>query len=332
VGRSLAIGLLGKRVAWAFLVLIAAGLSHNARAQTADETVANQWFTGSLEAPSPALSKGGSFAMEPYAIYTSNTGAYNDGGGHYSVAHNLNQAQSVTMLEYGITNRLSIQVLPSFAYSWNNQTTSSGVGAGDLPLDLKYRLIDENDKTGSPSVTFDLGMNFPIGAYDRLSTQLDGLGTGAYTVKEGLLLQSLFDTWGDHPMRLRLFGAAYEPLTDVSVHDLSVYGTAPGFLGQAAPGFAADVGLGVEYGLNQRWVVAIDLVENYADGFRLNGTDAAGDSVHAHTASSTNLGLAPAIEYNWSNSVGLIAGVEFSVAGRNTASYIAPQLALSISF
>jgi hypothetical protein len=144
------------------------------------------------------------------------------------------------MLEYGITNRLSIQVLPSFAYSWNNQTTSSGVGAGDLPLDLKYRLIDENDKTGSPSVTFDLGMNFPIGAYDRLSTQLDGLGTGAYTVKEGLLLQSLFDTWGDHPMRLRLFGAAYEPLTDVAVHDLSVYGTAPGFLGQAAPGFAAD--------------------------------------------------------------------------------------------
>jgi hypothetical protein len=332
MGQSLASERLGKRVVWVLLVLAAAGLLRNARAQAADDTVANQWFTGSLEAPSPALSKAGSFAMEPYAIYTGSTGAYNGGGGHYSVAHEVNQTQSVTMLEYGITDQLSIQALPSFAYSWNGQTTSNGVGAGDLPLDLKYRLIDENDKTGSPSVTVDLGMNFPIGAYDRLSTQLDGLGTGAYTVKEGLLLQSLFDTWGDHPLRLRLFAAAYEPLSNVSVHDISVYGTVQGFQGNAAPGFAADVGLGVEYGLNQRWVLALDLVQNYADGFRLNGTDAADNAMHTHSASSTNLGLAPAIEYNWSNSVGLIAGVEFSVAGRNTASYIAPQLALSISF
>ncbi len=51
-----------------------------------------------------------------------------------------------------------------------------------------------------------------------------------------------------------------------------------------------------------------------------------------HSASSTNLGLAPAIESNWSDSAGLIAGAELSVAGRNTASYIAPQVALSISF
>ena len=225
--RSKAIGWHGKRVGWALLALAAAAsMSRNASAQTADDTVANQWFTGSLEAPSPALSKAGGIAIEPYAIYTGNTGAYNGGGGHYSVSHDLNQAQSVTLLEYGITDRLSIQALPSFAYSWNDQTTSNGVGAGDLPLDLKYRFIDQNDKTGSPSVTVDLGMNFPIGAYDRLSTQLDGLGTGAYTAKEGLLLQSLFDTWGDHPMRLRLFGAAYEPLANVTVHDVSVYGTA----------------------------------------------------------------------------------------------------------
>jgi hypothetical protein len=140
--RSKAIGWHGKRVGWALLALAAAAsMSRNASAQTADDTVANQWFTGSLEAPSPALSKAGGIAIEPYAIYTGNTGAYNGGGGHYSVSHDLNQAQSVTLLEYGITDRLSIQALPSFAYSWNDQTTSNGVGAGDLPLDLKYRFI-----------------------------------------------------------------------------------------------------------------------------------------------------------------------------------------------
>ncbi|MGB7496511.1 MAG: hypothetical protein WBR26_03835 [Candidatus Acidiferrum sp.] len=49
-------------------------------------------------------------------------------------------------------------------------------------------------------------------------------------------------------------------------------------------------------------------------------------------AGSAQTLLAPAIEYNFSAHVGIIAGAEFSVAGRNTSSYIAPQIALSISF
>jgi hypothetical protein len=148
---------------------------------------------------------------------------------------------------------------------------------------------------------------------------------------EQIEIQQRFTTWG-HAHRLRSWGTISQPLNSVSLHDISSYGTAQGFQGNAAPGFAADVGLGVEYGLTQRWVLALDLVQTYANGFRLNGTDAAGNEVHTHSASSSSLGLAPAIEYNWSDSVGVIAGVELSVAGRNTASYIAPQIALSVSF
>jgi hypothetical protein len=174
-------------------------------------------------------------------------------------------------------------------------------------------------------------MNFPTGDYDRLSRPLNGLGTGAFTAKEGILFQSLFDTWGDHPMRLRFFGDAYEPLADVSIHDASVYGTSQGFQGQAAPGVSA-VGLGIEYGLNQRWVLALDLVQNFANGFRVNGMDAVGSVVHTNGGSSASFALAPAIEYNLSGSLGIIAGVAFSAAGRNTSSYIAPQIAISKAF
>jgi hypothetical protein len=158
------------------------------------------------------------------------------------------------------------------------------------------------------------------------------LGSGAYTAKEGLLFQSLFDTWGHHPMRLRLYGAAFEPIAKVSVHDLSVYGTDQGFHGQATPGFAAEIGLGAGYGLDQRWVLALDLVQNYSNGFRLSGTDMAGNLVSTHATSSSRFAVAPAVEYNWSDNVGIIVGVEFSAAGRNTSSYIAPQIALSTSF
>ena len=175
-------------------------------------------------------------------------------------------------------------------------------------------------------------MTFPTGYYDNLSNPLTGFGGGAYTLKEELLFQSLFGTWGDHPMRVRVYGDLFEPLGDVSVQNVSVYGTSYGFQGQANPGLAADWGIGVEYGLNQRWVLALDLVQNYAAGFRLNGTNLSGNPANVKSGSSTSIALAPAIEYNFSSRVGLIAGVEFSAAGRNTPSYIAPQIALSMAF
>ena len=321
--------------AWTFLFsasLVFAGWCPVEAAPYVDETVQDQWFTGSLEAPSPALPKAGLLAIEPYAIYTGNTGAYSSSWAHYSVPHDLNQLDSETVIKYGITDRLSVQALPSFAYSWNDQTTSSGVGLGDLPVELEYRLNEMDRKTGAPSVTLELGMNFPTGAYDRLSRPLNGLGSGAFTAKEGIVIQSLFDTWGNHPMRLRLFGAVYEPVANVSVQDASVYGTAQGFRGQAAPGISADVGLGIEYGLNQRWVLAMDLVQNYADGAHLKGAEMGGALVNTTGPGGMSFALAPAIEYNWSGSLGVIAGVAFSVAGRNSSSYIAPQIAISKAF
>ena len=269
-------------------------------------------------------------AIEPYVVYQGNTGTYGNDGGHHSTENNVRQMESVTVFKYGITDRLSIEALPSFAHAWNDQAKATGVG--DLPVELEYRFNDENNETGFPSVTASVGMSFPIGDYDRLQTPLNGLGTGAYTLKQGLLFQSLFDTPGNHPLRLRLYGAAFERVANVGVNDLSVYGTEQGFAGHAAPGFAANVGLGAGYGLNQRWVLAFDLVQHFAYSTRIQGMVALGNSVNTREAGSAGTALAPALEYNFSDHLGIIAGIEYSVAGRNTSSYFAPQIALSWSF
>ena len=79
--------------AWIFVVVIAASWSPAEAAPYLDDTVQGQWFTGSLEAPSPALPNAGILAIEPYAIYTGDTGAFNSGWGHYSVPNNLNQLE-----------------------------------------------------------------------------------------------------------------------------------------------------------------------------------------------------------------------------------------------
>lgn len=310
--------------------LIVAACAGSAHAQQPESAAQSQWFTGSLEAPSPALSKAGAFLIEPYVVYTGNTGSYAANWSHHSVAHDLSEAQSETLVEYGITDRLSVQAVPSFGALWTGQNSS--FGSGDLPVELKYRFNDQNVATGAPSVTVFLGMSFPLGKYDGLTVPSVGQGSGAFAVKQGILLQSLFDTWGDHPLRLRLYADAFEPIADASVRDISVYGTAQGFHCHAAPGFAADTGLGVEYGLSQRWVLTLDLVQNYADTTLVSGAIGSAAVTTSKNPADIAFSVAPAVEYNFSGSVGLIVGVQFSVAGRNTGSYVAPQIALSASF
>jgi hypothetical protein len=169
------------------------------------------------------------------------------------------------------------------------------------------------------------------GQYQRLRNPLDGQGSGAYTVKEGLLFQSLFDGPGDHPIRLRFYAAAYEALSNVSLRDISVYRTSNGFRGHVAPGIAEQAGIGGGIALNQRWVLALNLVGNHGTGFQLRGTGTGG-LVNVSGPNSSSVSVAPAVEYNWSGNIGVIAGVEISAAGRNTPSYIAPQIALSMAF
>jgi hypothetical protein len=292
----------------------------------------NQWFTGSLEAPSPALPKAGMLALEPYFVFQSSTGSYGDNGAHAPETDHTQTLESLLVIKYGITSKLTIEALPSFSHSWNDKTASQILSLDDLPLELEYRVKEGNYRNGSPSVTFDLGVTVPSGAYDQLRNSLSGVGQGAYLLKQGVVLQSLFDTWGNHPVRIRVYGAIFEPLTHPSVGNVSVYGTGLGFAGNVRPGISGNFGIGGGWAINQRWVLVLDFVQSYAAPYRLNGIDGAGGQARTRGRSEASTAFAPAFEYNWSAKGGLIAGVEFTAAGRNTPSYIAPQIAVAFSF
>ena len=89
---------------------------------------------------------------------------------------------------------------------------------------------------------------------------------------------------------------------------------------------------GASYALTQRWVLALDFLQNYSRGFRTNGVDAGGVVVSSRSVGTASTAIAPALEYNWSGNVGVIAGVEFTTTGRNTGAYVARQIALAMSF
>ena len=318
-----------KHISLLIIPVVVLAAAHVSAQVPGDAAVQAQWFTGTLEAPSPAFPKAGLIGVEPYVIYQRNTGDYDTAGTRLEVPHDIRQMNSETLIKYGITDRLSVQAVAAFAHVWNDQTTFTGVE--DLPMEFDYRFNDENNKTGLPSITASVGISFPIGDYQGLQSSLAGLGSGAFTLKEGLLAQSLFDSPGHHPVRLRLYGVGYEPAADVSLHDVSVYGSHAGFVGHAAPGLSGILGIGGGYGLTRRWVLAFDFVQTLAHGSMLVGTDG-GTPVNQQAAGSAQSSIAPAVEYNFSGHVGLIAGEELSIAGRNSSSYFAPQIALSIAY
>jgi hypothetical protein len=310
---------------------IAAGCCHAASAQTqaGDTVVQDQWFTGTLEAPSPALPKAGLLVIKPFAIFSRTDGTYDTKGDFHS-ASGSDTYKSVVLMKYGITDRLSVQALPTLAHLDGGATHYSGIG--DLPLEAEYRINDENKRTGFPSVTLAAGLNLPTGKADDLKTTLSGFGTGSVMLKEQVLFESLFDTPGGHPMRLRAYAAAYQPLGTASISNISVYGTRQGFTGRVDSGASVVLGFGGGYAFDQRWVVAMDLVYKSAHGFTLDGVDPVTGAVHSTSGRRLTTSFAPALEYNLSGHLGIIAGVDFSIAGRNSASYCAPQIAVSMSF
>jgi hypothetical protein len=73
-----------------------------------------------------------------------------------------------------------------------------------------------------------------------------------------------------------------------------------------------------EYSMTRSWVFALDFVYQHDDN-----TD---------SGSAWRAGIAPAIEYNWSGSVGVIVGARWYAAGRNTNATVTPMAAINLLF
>lgn len=140
----------------------------------------------------------------------------------------------------------------------------------------------------------------------------------------------------ERPIRWRgqLSGAPAPARTAIS--GASVYGTETGFQGHIARGSVLGLSFGAECSFSGRWVGAIEIAASRETRQRLTGyfPDAGGavELIDERRPVSRSVTLAPAVEYHFSPSLGLIAGIECTVAGRNTSRIISPQLALGMFF
>lgn len=285
------------------------------------QSLDDAWLTGPMLAPSAGTLPQGHMLVEPYLYDVMSPHA--DGFG------------SLTYLNYGLTDRLTVGLIPTFGYNRiSDGPDSSHIGVGDVSVQAQWSVTRFDADSGMPAMSINVQQSLPTGKYDRLGRPSDGFGGGAHTTTLGWYMQSYFWMPNGRILRTRL------DLTDsfsrsVNLEDVSVYGTAQGFRGRAKPGDVQTADLAFEYSMTQNWVLALDLLYRHAENTRLSGRsapDAASDDVRVDTGPHTSFALAPAVEYNWNANIGLLLGVRYIPRTKAASATTTPALALNMVF
>ena len=135
---------------------------------------------------------------------------------------------------------------------------------------------------------------------------------------------------GDQVLRYRL-NASYGFYSPVTVREFNSYGGGFGTAGRVSPGSVTTLTVAGEYTLTRHVALALDVSLQIADATRFSGTAGigmSGDPATVGKGYSEVLTFAPAVEYNWNQHVGVIAGPWFSLRGRNTSEFFGVVAAL----
>lgn len=320
----------------AMLLAEMAAVANAAEAGAANrQSLDDAWFTGPIVTASASTLPRGHFLVEPYVFNAITKDRYDDDGNRHDVARTDGYG-SLTYVLYGVTDRFTVGAIPTFGFNdVSTDPDSSGIGVGDLTVQALYRLTQFREGRALPTLSLVVQETLPTGDYDRLGARpADGLGAGAYTTTLGVYSQYYFWLPTGRILRTRC-NVSYSFSDDVRVEDVSVYGTDPGFRGHANPGDAYGINLAGEYSVTRNWVLALDVFHQYNDGTRVRGTvpdDSDRSDFQEDSHRSWRLGITPAVEYNFSGTVGLIVGARWFAAGRNTDASITPVAAINLVF
>jgi hypothetical protein len=282
------------------------------------------WWTGPLLAPNASTLPRGHFLIEPYLYDV--IGAHSNGFG------------SLTYINYGLANRFTVGVIPTFGYNkLSSGLSSAGIGLGDVTVQGQFRLRQFREGSWLPTISATVQETFPTGKYDQLGDRpSDGLGGGAFTTTLAIYTQTYLWMPNRRILRMR-FNLSQAFSREVSVEGVSVYETGADFRGHANPGTSSLVDASWEYSVTRRWVVALDATYRYTANTRVIGNNISGpsgaqnpDSVLVNLGSAETSGFAPAVEYSWKSTIGVIVGTRVIPGGHNTPMTITPAIAINI--
>lgn len=310
-------------VLWALPLLAGEEETHN----ISFENLPTPWFTGPLIAPSGYTVPPGHFSLQPFFNSFVNVGTYNS---HWKARStpNFYNANLRVRVKAGVLKWLDVQLTPQVTYQETQGKHS--VGFGDLFFTLNFQLLTYELKDPWPALKLILSTSIPSGKYQKLKPSLkatDAMGTGCWYPEAAIVLSKLWYLSGIHYFEARLY-TGYRIATPTSVKGLSFYGGDRSTRGTSYPGNIFYVDGAFQYNFTQSFVLACDVYYLHRDRSRFSGHT----KEAATRPSEEQFSLAPALEYNWNEDIGIIGGVWFSVAGRNTPQFINGILSLNAYF
>ena len=281
----------------------------------APQSLEDAWWTGPMLANSAHTLPRGHMLIESY-LYDAISGP-------------ANSVNSLTYLLFGVTDRLTLGLVPTAGYnSVRGGPDSTGVQLGDTQLRAQYGLTSLDAARGMPDLAIALIETVPTGRYDRLGTRpSDGFGNGAYTTALAFYSQMVFWMPNGRLLRTRL-DLSQSISRRTPVEDASVYGTGAGFRGHARPGNSFSADAAFEYSLTRKWVLALDVIYSHGNEAIAHGTQN-GRSVVLNSGTSDSLGFAPAIEFSWTPNIGVLGGVRIIPKGHNVPASVTPAIAIN---
>ncbi|HBR49208.1 MAG TPA: hypothetical protein DEA71_03885 [Nitrospira sp.] len=288
------------------------------------------WFTGTLLSTRGRTLDPGRLVVQPYFFYTRYGGLYNDNWRLHSATVSRTIIQQ-TFFIYGLTNRVDIGIAPQWLE--NSSSRDSLSGFGDLPVQLGFQVLKGDSDSWVPHVLFWVQEVFPTGRYNDLgpsTVDLGGIGGGSFGTTLGLALQKVLRLGGDHVLRYRL-NASYGFYSPVTVRGFNTYGGGFDTTGRVEPGSVTTFTVAGEYTLTRHIVLALDIGFQTINATHFSGTagiGAQGEPAMVGKGYSNLLSIAPAVEYHFTQHVGLIAGPWFSLRGKNTSEFFGVVAAL----
>lgn len=294
------------------------------------ELISSPWMTGPLLAPPGRTIPEGHTNWEPYLFSNKILGHY-DNDWNVTDAPGIIATTPTMVLTQGLTKHLDLQgIVP---YTFNSYKNFSYSGFNDVQLILGMQALTATSDWWHPDFRLALGESFPAGKFDHIDPSnfgTDVTGAGSYQTTLDGILQNIIQL-NNRFLRWRL-SVAYTVPTSVHIAGFTSYGGGIGTNGTVDPGNVLSVDAGFEYTLTQNWVPALDITYTNADPMTFRGTPGvtpSGKVAPIGRKRSVFYTLAPAMEYNFSEKLGVIAGVWFSVAGRNAADFVAGVIAIN---
>lgn len=295
---------------------------------------ADPWFTGPILAPGGITIPKGHTNFEMYTFYTLDTGNYNNKS-HWIHTRSDNSKVLNPVFSHGISDRMDIQY--SVPYIFNSAQGMRRRDFGDPAVTLGYQVFTQGNSKWRPNLRFTVQEIIPLGGFTQLDPALNGTdstGLGSYQTAVGLNFQHILRFSDIHYLRTR-FAVNYVLASVADIQGFSIYGGTRETNGRINPGSMWTLDLAGEFTMTQNVNLVMEgfYAHRQATNFRgiigFNSDNTPGTIGRRAMSIYT---LAPAIEYNFTQKIGLLTGTWITLAGKNATHFNTYVVALNMYF